>query len=65
MINSFAYNIPFVSIFMLMIAAIITPLLPEKKTNTRKIIVLCNWHSRSFISIPSLFSDKFRTEFEF
>lgn len=30
MINSFAYNIPFASIFLLMIAAIITPLLPNR-----------------------------------
>ena len=29
--NSFAYNIPFISIFIMMISAIITPILPKKK----------------------------------
>ena len=37
MINSFAYNIPFISIFMLMIAAIITPLLPKKNRLPEKL----------------------------
>ena len=30
MVNSFAYNIPFISIFIMMISAIITPVLPKK-----------------------------------
>ena len=37
MINMFAYNIPFVSIFMLMIAAIITPLLPTRNRLPEKL----------------------------
>lgn len=37
MINSFAYNIPFISIFSLMIAAIITPLLPKKNRLPEKL----------------------------
>ena len=37
MINIFAFNIPFISIFMLMIAAIITPLLPKKNRIPEKL----------------------------
>ncbi len=37
MINLFAYNIPFASIFLLMISAIITPLLPEKNRLPEKL----------------------------
>ena len=37
MINIFAYNIPFISIFSLMIAAIITPLLPNKNRLPEKL----------------------------
>ena len=37
MINSFAFNIPFISIFMAMIAAIITPLLPKKNRIPEKL----------------------------
>lgn len=36
-INSFAFNIPFISIFMAMIAAIITPLLPKKNRIPEKL----------------------------
>ena len=38
--NMIAFNIPFVSIFMLMIAAIITPLLPRKKRIPEKLSCL-------------------------
>ncbi len=37
MINIFAFNIPFISIFMLMISAIITPLLPKKNRIPEKL----------------------------
>ena len=37
MINLFAYNIPFASIFLLMISAIITPLLPRKNRLPEKL----------------------------
>ena len=37
MINSFAFNIPFICIFMAMIAAIITPLLPKKNRIPEKL----------------------------
>ncbi|MBR0203652.1 MAG: hypothetical protein IJQ56_04725 [Synergistaceae bacterium] len=40
MINSFAFNIPFISIFLLMIAAIITPLLPNKNRLPEKLSCL-------------------------
>ena len=37
MMNSFAFNIPFVSIFLLMLAAIVTPLLPKRNRLPEKL----------------------------
>ena len=48
-INIFAYNIPFISIFLMMIAAIITPILPNKKRIPEKLSCL-------MISIVGIFS---------
>ena len=40
MTGTFAYNIPFVSIFVMMIAAIITPLVPNKNRLPEKLSCL-------------------------
>ena len=37
MINMFAFNIPFISIFLMMITAIITPLVPNKNRLPEKL----------------------------
>ena len=51
MINLFAFNIPFISIFVLMITAIVTPLLPQKKRLPEKV----SCYAIAFVAFLSAF----------